>query len=674
MKQHPTLYALTAATVLLTGCASNSDPVSPQASPGYSCETSQISQADDLRIYQVMVESFVNGNDAIGHGTGYGTSHHKGDLQGIINSLDYIQSLGVNTIWLTPIFESAPQSGQDHWADRLDATGYFASNYFKIDPRFGTLDDAKRLVDEAHKRGIYVLLDGVFGHHKSSGVEPSPSGLLPSGANNPVSYPESLPFYKEVAEYWIKELKIDGWRLDQAYQVPLEAWQKIRQAVDEASKTVTYTNDKGELVNPLGYMVAEIWAGENRIKEAGFGTDENPGLCSAFDFPVRNRLVETFAVNENGVGNKDGEWLKEGMDLHNLYPSQAKPNLMIGNHDLVRFGDLLQRGSITQPDNAEYWNRHKAVLAFQAAYSGPITLYYGEEIGDEVADFANKVNSGCAVQGLCDDHVARSSGKIEGVTAELNAEQKDLLQYTTQLMALRDQHPALSSGERINIQADKTSYIDLKRNADESILYTASLINQPQTLTFTSEQLGSAGDLVDLISGQTISAVEGQYSIELSALQARFIRVLTPTESGPVIVQAKESSGVGEGFMAQCNNPTVEEKGPIKKRLYVVGDFADSGWVHVDSRQFQYKGDGIYQVVVNEKAGSYRMQYAAKNWHPQFTATSLSLKLGEVDALKNGGYGTDTAVTIKSEGNIVWSLKFDEQGEPLQVMASRCSE
>lgn len=672
MKRTPTLCAL-AVTAILAGCVSQ-PPSMQTTTSSYSCSVSQIDRADDLRIYQIMVESFVNGNDAIGHNTGYGISHHKGDLQGIIDSLDYIQSLGVNAIWLTPIFESKPQPSQDHWADRLDATGYFASNYFKIDPRFGTLDDAKHLVEEAHKRGIYVLLDGVFGHHKASGVEPSPSGLLPSGANNPVSYPESLPFYKEVAEYWIKELKIDGWRLDQAYQVPIEAWQEIRQAVDETSKSVSYTNQKGEQVNPLGYMVAEIWAGENRIKEAGFGSTDAPGLCSAFDFPVRNRLVETFAVNESGVGNKDGEWLKEGMDLHNLYPSQAKPNLMIGNHDLVRFGDLLQRGSITKPLDKQYWDRHKAVLAFQAAYSGPITLYYGEEIGDEVADFANKVNNSCAVQGLCDDHVARSSAKIEGVTATLNSEQKDLRDYTSQLMNLRAKHPALSSGKRINIQADKTSYIDLKQSADESILYTASLLNEPQTLTFTPEQLGSAGNLVDLISGQQIALLEGKYAIELSPLQARFIQILAPTESGPVIVKAKESSGVGQGFMAQCDNPTLDEKGPIKKHLYVVGDFADSGWVHVDSRQFEYKGDGVYQVVVDEKPGSYRMQYAAKNWHPQFTATSLSLKLGEADSLKNGGYGTDTAVTIKSEGNIVWSLQFDEQGEPLKVMASRCAE
>jgi glycosidase len=76
---------------------------------------------------------------------GYRTSHHKGDLQGIIDSLDYIKSLEVNAVWLTPIFDSVAIEGQNHWADRLDSTGYYASNYFTIDPRFGSMEKSERI-------------------------------------------------------------------------------------------------------------------------------------------------------------------------------------------------------------------------------------------------------------------------------------------------------------------------------------------------------------------------------------------------------------------------------------------------------------------------------------------------------------------------------------------------
>lgn len=325
--------------------------------------------------YQIMVESFVDGDSSIGHGIGYGTSHHKGDLQGIIQSLDYIQALGVNAIWLTPIFESQPIAGQDHWADRLDATGYFATDYFKIDPRFGDLATAKTLVDEAHKRGLYVFFDGVFGHHKQGLIKPSPSGLLPSGSNDPVDYPDSLAFYKEVATYWIKELNIDGWRLDQAYQVPLEDWVQIRKAVEQTSQSVTYINADGVEVNPLGYMVAEVWKGELDIVREAYGEAQAPALCSAFDFPMRYRMVETLAVNESGVGRRGAQWLNNGFMTHDQYPAHAQPNLMLGNHDLVRFGDLLQRGGLAQPNEVDYWRRHKAAFAFLVAYTGPITLY-----------------------------------------------------------------------------------------------------------------------------------------------------------------------------------------------------------------------------------------------------------------------------------------------------------
>lgn len=111
-----------AITSILSACSSTSETT--QTTPAYQCNPQMMEESNHLRIYQIMVESFVDGDSSIGHGTGYGPSHHNGDLQGIIDSLDYIQSLGMNAIWMTPIFESAPIEGQDYWADKLDATGY----------------------------------------------------------------------------------------------------------------------------------------------------------------------------------------------------------------------------------------------------------------------------------------------------------------------------------------------------------------------------------------------------------------------------------------------------------------------------------------------------------------------------------------------------------------------
>lgn len=512
-----------------SGGSDNGSTPLPDAS--YACQANVMEQSNQLRTYQIMVESFVDGDSSIGHGTGYGTSHHNGDLQGIIDSLDYIQDLGMNAIWLTPVFESEAVDGQDHWADRLDATGYFATDYFKIDPRFGDLETARTLVDEAHKRGLYVFFDGVFGHHKEGLIKPSPSDLLPSGSSNPVDYPASLDFYKEVATYWVKELKIDGWRLDQAYQVPTDAWTQIRKAVDEASQSVTYTNVEGDQVNPLGYMVAEIWKGESEIASDAYGAADDPALCSAFDFPMRYRVVETLAVNESGVGGRGVDWLDNGYQTHNQYPSHAQPNLMIGNHDLVRFGDLLQRGGLAGVNDAEYWQRHKAAFAFQAAYTGPITLYYGDEIGDQVDGFdAKEDNNTCAVRGVCDDHVARSSAKIEGVTATLDANQVDLKNYVKSLMTMRAAHPALYQGSRTNLVASNGSYVDLKVSGDDQVLFALNTFESARNIVLTEAQVGSNQALVDLITNQQITPSNGQYQIPMSSLQGRFFKVTANTQ------------------------------------------------------------------------------------------------------------------------------------------------
>ncbi len=512
----------------LSGCNSSGGNSGGTSLPvsAYACQTSVTEQSNQIRTYQIMVESFVDGDSSIGHGTGYGTSHHNGDLQGIIDSLDYIQELGMNAIWLTPIFESEAIEGQDHWVDRLDATGYYATDYFTVDPRFGDLEMARTLVNEAHKRGLYVFFDGVFGHHKAGLIKPSPSGLLPSGSNNPVDYPASLDFYKEVATYWIKELKIDGWRLDQAYQVPTDAWTQLRQAVDEASQSVTYTNSDGEQVNPLGYMVAEIWKDESDIADDAYGTESDPALCSAFDFPMRYRIVETLAVNESGVGGRGADWLDNGYQTYNQYPTHAQPNLMIGNHDLVRFGDLLQRGGLADVNDAEYWLRHKAAFAFQAAYTGPITLYYGDEIGDQVDGFAEQedINS-CAVAGLCDDHVARSSAKIEGVTATLDANQADLKAYVQSLMILRAAHPALYQGSRTNLLASNGSYVDLKTSGTDQVLFALNTSESAGVVTLAASLIGSDLGLVDLLTNESILSSNGQYEISMESLQGRFFAI-----------------------------------------------------------------------------------------------------------------------------------------------------
>jgi pullulanase len=491
----------------------------------------------DLRIYQVMVESFVDGDPSRNYNAGYGTSHHKGDIRGIINSLDYMKSIGTNAVWLTPVFDS--YAGQTYEGGgtnlKLDATGYYARDYFKIDPKFGTLADAQELVATAHAKGMYVFFDGVFGHHKGNLI-PSPTGKLPVNSSPGVANynsPATLSFYKEVATYWVDQLGIDGWRLDQAYQVPPSAWSEIRMAVENASAQRALA---GEQWGTLGYMVAEVWSGADYIADAAFGSDASPVLHSAFDFPVRYGVVGVVAGEESGFSGRPASVISESWAYgahDNVYPNHALPNLMLGNHDLVRFGDLLQRADVAEPTQAEYWQRHELAFVFQAAYSGPITRYYGEEIGDELANYADRVTSNCASQGLCDDHVARTSAKILGVTvnaSQLSASQHDLLNFHRNLMAVREDYPALSHGARQHLYSDDDLYIDLKTFGEQQIVFAMNASESSQQVRLSQSLFDGASLFAwDLLAGERIDFSQGYVDLSLDALSGRYLLLVGPS-------------------------------------------------------------------------------------------------------------------------------------------------
>ncbi|NCO46896.1 MAG: DUF3372 domain-containing protein, partial [Vibrio sp.] len=386
-----------------------------------------------------------------------------------------------------------------------------ACDYFNVDPNFGSNAKLKELIDSAHDKGLYVLLDGVFGHTSSVGVKASPSGKLPQLHDGESGYPGKLvtypsqaseAFFTEVASYWIREFGIDGWRLDQAYQVPLESWRSLRVAVEQASQD---NLNAGKSWGTLGYMVGEVWQGADDITLTAYGSDANPALSSAFNFPLRYGVMQALAVEESGASGSalslEASWNNRAKS-----PYHAMPNLMLGNHDLVRFGDLIQRGNL-----GDYYARHLAAFSFRAAYSGPITLYYGEEIGDEVENFAAQVTQNCAAVGLCDDHVARSSGKVDG--SSLSPQQQALKNSVSQLMLLRSQYPSLAKGERRNVWIDESLYADLKVYGDEQILYVLNTSTVERRLSLDMGSVKAATQLKDLMTEETIATQIGTTTI-----------------------------------------------------------------------------------------------------------------------------------------------------------------
>ena len=477
---------------------------------------------NELTIYQVMVSSFQDGDPSRGYQYAYGPSSaiKGGDLQGIINAADYIKELGCNAIWMTPIFNS---NGEGH----LDSTGYFTYDYFNVDPKFGTNEKFRELVETYHEKGMYVILDGVFGHWGVN-VAPSPTGKTPTRSNGQYKacdYPASLEFFKEVATYWIKEYKIDGWRLDQCYQVGLgenalgtmadnsgtnghNYWYEIRTAVEQAAQE---NANNGEEWGTLGYMVGEHWRGDAATIQNG-SVIPGPngigyGLKSCFDFPSRYKLVQNIAREEgDNTGNDFGGALSytygTSTDKGYYHPDGYWPNLFFTNHDLVRLGNLINWRFSETPSSANYFKRHKVAMAVLAAYSGPITIYYGDEWGAYVDGY-----TGPGALGAYNDNCARSTGKISGFTS---AEQ-DCLNYAKSLMNMRSENEVLWNGDSSTLVSQTSYYVGKKTLGSEEVIF---IINNGTN----SVSYNCSG--TDMLTGQTVSG-----SVTCDGLSARFIRV-----------------------------------------------------------------------------------------------------------------------------------------------------
>lgn len=476
---------------------------------------------NELIMYQVMVSSFQDGDTSIGYTTAYGPSGALtgGDLQGIINSLDYIKSLGCNALWMTPIFNSNGSS-------QMDSTGYYTYDYFDIDPKFGTKAKFKELVDACHEKDMYVILDGVFGHWGTS-IKASPNNKSPSrshGQYNGCDYPASLDFFNEVADYWIDQYNIDGWRLDQCYQAGVAGnnvytgghnyWYEIRQTVEAAAaKNVSDGDDWGT----LGYMVGEDWESQEKIQANSVspGSASGYGLRSCFDFPSRYNIVNSFAKAEwdsggNSLGSSLSDVYKSSTSKGYTHPNGYYPNLFITNHDIARFGNLLNWKDGLTKSSTLYWQRHKLALATLAAYTGPITIYYGDEWGAYVDDIHQPATGNNSVgNGAYIDNCARSTGKI----SDFSPNEQDLVDYASSLLKMRAENEALWNGEATTLSSDSTLYVGKKTLNGTTIIF---MINNGSSSR--SYAVGSSG--TDLLTNNSTGT-----SVSVDAYSARFIKL-----------------------------------------------------------------------------------------------------------------------------------------------------
>jgi len=345
--------------------------------------------------YEVFVRSF---QDSDGDG--------KGDLRGLVSRLDYLNDgdpatttdLGVDALWLMPVFESPSYHGYD------------TTDYETIDPDYGTNADFLRLLDEAHRRGIRVIVDLVVNH---SGVdhpwfveaasspssprrdfyvwsETDPGWKQPWGGNSGTWHRRGDAYYygvfwsgmpdlnwrsralreemKRVASLWL-ERGVDGFRLD-ATRYLVETGAGGSQAdTPETHAAVREFAAHVRRVKPEALLVGENWA-ETSVIATYYGSSAVPGgdeLPASFDFPLADRILR--AVSESDATLVAAK-LEE---VQRAYPKGALDAPFLTNHDQVRLATQLGRSS----------GRLRNAAAILLTLPGAPFLYYGEEVGIE---------------------------------------------------------------------------------------------------------------------------------------------------------------------------------------------------------------------------------------------------------------------------------------------------
>jgi glycosidase len=434
----------------------------------------------DAVFYQIFVCSFY---DSDGDGIG--------DFNGIIEKLDYLNDgdpktttdLGVTGIWLMPINPSPSYHGYD------------VTDYYGVNSDYGTMDDFKRLLDEAHQRGIYVIMDLVLNHtsvehewfqEARDNPESARHGWYVWADENPkykgpwgqdVWYPTIAGYYyaifwsgmpdlnyanpevsaemQNVAAFWLQEVGIDGFRLDAARHL-IEDGQK-QENTDATHAWWENFRLQYKAINPNAITVGEIWTTNRAVVKYVEGDE----LDMAFNFDLASQILDN-------VDSGYGRGLRDAIrSSYSLFPPGTYATFLT-NHDQNRVMDQFA-GDV-----------NKARLAATVLLTIPGTpfIYYGEEIGMTGSKPDEKIRTPLAWSGE-DNKAGFTTGRpweaVNRDYAEVNiatesADPGSLLSHYRTLIHLRNDHAALRMGEYIPLDAGNNALLAFLRVSESERL------------------------------------------------------------------------------------------------------------------------------------------------------------------------------------------------------------
>ncbi len=470
----------------------------------------------DNIIYAIMVDRFNDGDSSnsipvVNPNLTKKANYYGGDLQGIINKIDdgYLDSLGINTLWLSPVVDNTDSAYREYPKPHRYYTGYhgyWPISSTRVEERFGTMRLMKDLVEDAHKHDIHILIDYVANHvheehpffkeHRNwFGHLELPNGklnlrlwdehrlttwfepYLPSFDYE--GSPEALDTMTSNAVWWLQETNADGFRHDAVKHIPNEFWRTLTRKI------------KSEIVIPEKRSIFQI--GETFGSYQLVNSYVNNGQLDAqFNFNLYDTAIPVFIDSSRSFKSLDDQ-MKKSFDVYGV--NHLMGNIM-DSHDKVRFmayadgdislneGDAAEIGWENPPEvnHKSSYAKLKLYLTYLLTIPGIPIVDYGDEIGmTGAADPDNR-------------RMMRFGSSLKGI-------ENETLQDISRLIKIRKENSALRYGDFYTLRADKDIYAFVRSDLNQRILV---VLNKSNTLANTSLYFPyafRADSVTDLISG-----------------------------------------------------------------------------------------------------------------------------------------------------------------------------
>lgn len=500
---------------------------------------------DESVIYFMVTDRFFDGNESNNTASGtktYGKDnpglYHGGDFAGITKKLDYLDELGINTIWITPIVENIPGvevTGEGSSDVPFNAAfhGYWASDFTKLNPTLGTEEEFKTLISEAHKKGIRIMVDIVVNH---AGYDTDFGDMIRSGedvvsgsdqkdslSNLPDFRTEDPDVSAQLVKWqtqWVKDYGIDYFRVDTVKHVENDTWAELKNALTEA--------------DPNFKMIGEYAGGGYASNGNTLGTGQ---MDSDLDFDFNDQATNFVKGNITSV---ESFLTARNEALNNTYMTGQ----FLGSHDEDGFKQkLLDNGM--GADEAEAASLVAATLQLTA--KGQPVIYYGEEIG---------------LTGL--NNYPYQTNRYDFDWSLVNDSNKTYQHYK-KLLAVRNAYTGVfARGDRNVIAAsDEEGYDVVSRTHAGTTLYIGMNTGAEAKTVSVPVSAGNGTILTDLYGGKMYTVSNGTVQITIPSAADGGTVILKKVSSGGSS-SGSSSSGSSSGESSPAGSDKADTKDPAK--------------------------------------------------------------------------------------------------------------